>query len=102
MLRPDFVRFTEALKAPCGVMHDFTPLPAEFMSAFDGPAHLASVRAVKPQITRMTPLVPWLLGAALLLALLELLVRRRGEEGDVEVPSRTEARSNARTSGRAA
>jgi hypothetical protein len=32
----------------------------------------------------MTPLVPWLLGGALLLALLELLVRRiSGDEGRI-------------------
>lgn len=77
ILRPEFVRFSDALAAPCGSAHDFSPLPPEFMTALEGGARLASSGAVKPRATRMTPLVPWLLAGALLLALLELLVRRR-------------------------
>jgi hypothetical protein len=78
ILRPEFVRFTDALAAPCQSAHDFSPLPPEFMTALEGGARLAPSGAVKPRATRMTPLVPWLLASALLLALLELLVRRRG------------------------
>jgi len=76
ILRPDFVRFVDGLSAPCGVTRDILPLPEAFVSAFSGPAALAPVSSIKPRETRMTPLVPWLLGGALLLALLELLVRR--------------------------
>jgi hypothetical protein len=78
ILRPNFVRFRDGLSAPCDIMHDVTPLPSEFVSAFQGPANLAPVASVKPRTARITPLVPWLLAAALLLALFELLVRRSG------------------------
>lgn len=78
ILRPEFVRFTDALAAPCGSAHDFSPLSSELMTALEGRPGLAPAGAVKPRATRMTPLVPWLLGGAFLLALLELLVRRRG------------------------
>jgi hypothetical protein len=83
ILRPEFVRFIDAITAPCGAGYDFAPLPAEFMTALEGGARLAPSAAIKPRATRMTPLVPWLLAAALLLALLELLVRRRGARSPV-------------------
>jgi hypothetical protein len=76
ILRPEFVRFTEALFASCGALHDFSPLPVALMTALEGGARLAPASSVKPRATRMTPLVPWLLAGALVLALLELLVRR--------------------------
>jgi hypothetical protein len=89
MLRPDFVRFVDALSAPCDVARDLTPLDEEFLIAFRGPRRLAAAAAIKPPITRMTPLVPWLLAGALGLALVELLVRRRrrvdAEANDVEL-----------------
>jgi hypothetical protein len=78
ILRPNFVRFRAGLNTPCGTMHDVTPLPSEFIAAFQGPVHLAPVASVKPRTAKITPLVPWLLAAALLLALFELLVRRPG------------------------
>jgi hypothetical protein len=81
ILRPDFARFLNNLEQPCGTAHDFAPIPAAFMTAFEGPAKLAPTSAIKPPITKMTPLVPWLLAAALLLALIELLVRYRSEVG---------------------
>ena len=77
ILRPEFVRFVEALAAPCGAAHDFSPMPPELMTALAGGPRLAPSSALTPRATRMTPLVPWLLAGALLLALLELLVRRR-------------------------
>lgn len=79
MLRPEFIRFMDALSAPCGETRDLAPVSAEFLSALAGPARLASARAVTPRIEKMTPLVPWILGAVLLLALLELWVRGRAE-----------------------
>jgi hypothetical protein len=103
-LRPDYLRFTNSLSSPCGTSVDFTPLAADFMSVFEGPAQLAPTSAVKPQITRMTPLVPWLLLAALVLALLELLVRRskEGSAAEADAAAAAEAERNLRKSGRAA
>jgi len=79
MLRPEFVRFTDALSAPCGEAPDLAPLSMEFLTALAGPEQLAAASAVTPRITKMTPLVPWVLGAALLLAVFELRMRRRAE-----------------------
>jgi hypothetical protein len=75
-LRPDFVRFVDELSSPCGVTRNVAPLSPDFLASFEGSKTLAPVTAIKPRETRMTPLVPWLLGAALVLALVELLVRR--------------------------
>jgi hypothetical protein len=77
ILRPEFVRFAEALAAPCGAFHDYSPLSTELMTSLAGGSRLAPASAVTPRAARTTPLVPWLLAAALVLALLELLVRRR-------------------------
>lgn len=104
-LRPDFIRFSAALHAPCGAAHDLTPLPPEFVTALEGPARLAPVSAVKPPLTRLNPWIPWLLLAALVLALLELLVRRRSGNmaaREAAALAADEAARNARKSGRAA
>jgi hypothetical protein len=75
LLRPDFQRFLSGLAAPCGEPRDFAPLPAAFMTAFRGEGPLAPSAAVIRRVERVTPLMPWLLGAGVLLALLELFVR---------------------------
>lgn len=79
MLRSDFVRFTENLAQPCGAFTRVTrvPLPPDFVRALEGPAHLAPAGAIASRAVRMTPSVPWLLALAMLVALAELLVRRR-------------------------
>jgi hypothetical protein len=79
MLRPSFVRFFETLSANCAGGGDHTPPSPEFVKAFEGPPHLAATSSIRPEAARMTPLVPWLLGSAIFLALLELLLRRRAE-----------------------
>ena len=79
MLRPEFVRFTDALSAPCGEARDLAPLSTEFLTALAGPEQLAASSSVAPRIAKMTPLVPWILGAAFLLAVLELWMRRGAE-----------------------
>lgn len=90
ILRPEFVRLADALTEPCGEVRNLGPLPAVFMAALEGESHLAPSSSVKPRATRMTPLVPWLLVAASVLALLELLVRRRADgtvaSADIEQP----------------
>lgn len=81
ILRPDYARLVDALHAPCGGMQHLRPMPPEALSALEGPATLAPASAVKSRVTRMTPLVPWLLGGALLLVLFELAVRRWSGSG---------------------
>lgn len=84
VLRPEFVRFTEALARPCGPSHHFAPLPAKLMSVIEGGRALTPTSALAPRSTNMTPLVPWLLAGALLIALLELYVRRRSRTARTE------------------
>jgi hypothetical protein len=76
-LRPEFMRFVQGLSAPCGTRRDLALLSTEFMKAFEGPSRLAPARSIQPRVIKTTPLVPWLLAAAILLLLAELLVRRR-------------------------
>lgn len=80
-MRPDYVRLQEKLAEPCGITRDFVPLSDDAMSEISGPVNLASAESIQPRITKMTPLVPWLLLGALVLALLELWLRRRTEQG---------------------
>jgi hypothetical protein len=81
-LRPAFRRLVAELVAPCGGVRSLAPLGEEEVARLRGaggawatsdPA-LARERAHRP---RPPGIVPWLLGAALVLALLELWVRRR-------------------------
>jgi len=81
MLRPAFRRFADELAVPCSVARNPEPLPVEYLAAFAGPANRVPVALVKPPIARMTSWVPWLLGGALALALLELLVRWMTAQG---------------------
>ncbi len=79
VLRPSFGRFLHALGAPCGGAMDLRPMPAEAMERLtrDGPLALA---AALPGSTSESTLAPWLLIAAIALALLEPLARRRRVE----------------------
>jgi hypothetical protein len=88
MLRPEFIRFRELLASPCGGARDAAPLPREFVAALAGRAGLAPVGLIEPRVTRMTPPVPWLLAAALAMALLELLVRRKRRESQHAIKQR--------------
>jgi hypothetical protein len=77
VLRPAFRRFVEAMHAPCGG----TPSPAAAAADIEalrgrGPTRV-SARAVQSATIVPAPLLPWLLGAAIVLAFAELAVRRR-------------------------
>lgn len=76
MLRPAFGHFLRALGAPCESVAGGPALGDAELRAFAGTGALAAQSAIKPPDTVATPLVPWLIAAALALALLELLVRR--------------------------
>lgn len=76
VLRPAFGRLVQALAAPCGTESVGSGLGAPELRTLAGSGPLAPRSAIAPPDTVATPLVPWLLGAVLVLALLELLVRR--------------------------
>lgn len=75
-LRPAFGDLLRALGAPCARSVVGPPMTAEDVRALAGSGALAPAAAIAPADRLSTPLVAWLLGAALALALLELLVRR--------------------------
>lgn len=75
-LRPAFGRFVRALGAPCESVAGGPALGDAEIRALAGSGPLAARDAIRPRDIVATPLVPWLLGAALLLALAELLLRR--------------------------
>lgn len=77
ILRPSFARFFARLSAPCISSADYSPLLPGVIAAIQGPAHLAPTSSIRPQAAHATPLVWWLLGGALLLALIELPLRTR-------------------------
>ena len=76
VLRPAFGRFVRALGAPCEGVAGGPALADAELGALAGSGPLATRDEIRPPDVVATPLVPWLLGAALLLALIELLLRR--------------------------
>jgi hypothetical protein len=76
VLRPSFGRFLRAIVAPCHTV-PAALRPAEPLArALAGEGRLAASSAIRTPDVVVTPLVPWLLGAALLAMLLELAARR--------------------------
>jgi len=89
MLRTGFGHLVRALAAPCAMIGEGPAAGESDLAALAGSGPLAPTRAIRAPETITTPLVPWLLGLALALALLELLVRgsgapvwREGVEGE--------------------
>lgn len=76
VLRPAFGRFVRALAAPCESVNGGPALGDAALRALAGSGPLAARSEIRARENVATPLVPWLLGAALLLALIELLLRR--------------------------
>jgi hypothetical protein len=81
-LQPAFVAVTRALLAPCDGFGVDAPVPDSVASLFARTGAAATAAALRPGDDR-SPLAPWLLGAALILLVGELLARR----GAVEVAS---------------
>ncbi|HEV7704580.1 MAG TPA: BatA domain-containing protein [Gemmatimonadaceae bacterium] len=75
-LRGSFGRFVRALVAPCEAVSGGPAADSGALAALAGRGPLASHDAVRPPENVSTPLVPWLLAAAILFVLLELFVRR--------------------------
>jgi hypothetical protein len=76
VLRPAFARLLDALTAPCGEVGRAGARTAPDLAGFAGAGPLASRASIAAPATVVPPLVPWLLGGALLLAIAELFVRR--------------------------
>ncbi|MGI8509650.1 MAG: BatA domain-containing protein [Gemmatimonadaceae bacterium] len=89
VLRPEFIRLRELLSGPCG-SHDVAGSAAgsaagsveassgaSVIASLAGSGKLAAAGMFPAATDVQSPLAPWLLGAALALAVIELLVRRR-------------------------
>ena len=75
-LRPEFARLVRALGAPCDAAIVGFALPADEVAVLAGAGPLVSTASIRPPDVVATPLVPWLVVAALLLLLLEIWIRR--------------------------
>jgi hypothetical protein len=76
VLRRAFTRLTRALVAPCEAIAGGPAADSSSIALLAGSGLLASRDVVARPHTVATPLVPWLLAAAIALVLLELFVRR--------------------------
>ncbi|HEU4586504.1 MAG TPA: BatA domain-containing protein [Gemmatimonadaceae bacterium] len=73
-------RFVKAMSVPCGGARDLAPIGEARMAVLRGESHGAAARFLARGDGTENRATPWLLGAAALLLLLELLVRRLGGE----------------------
>ena len=76
VLRPAFRRLLHSLTGPCGTPVDDRAIGAAALTALAGSGPLARTSEL-PVRTQHSSVAPWLLAAALLLALVEPLARRR-------------------------
>jgi hypothetical protein len=76
MLRPSFGRLVSALGEPCRATATGVGVSEHEGMLLAGSGPLAARESIAQPERVATPLVPWLLAAALIVALLELLVRR--------------------------
>lgn len=79
-LRPALRDLVRALAVPCGGARDTRPVADSVRTMLAGTGPLLATGALQPARGERSPFVPWLLGAAILLALLELPVRARRRE----------------------
>ena len=90
VFRPSFGDFLRALAAPCAGAGAGAPMGPDDLRMLAGAGPLAPSARIAPAERLSTPLVPWLLGAALLLALAELLVRRGARPRWTDAAAETE------------
>jgi hypothetical protein len=78
VLDPRFQRLAARLTGPCGRTPSSPPLDSARLAALGGPLGRRVVASSVPRpLAIRSPMTPWLLGAALLLGLGELVLRRR-------------------------
>lgn len=83
-LRESAWRFVRALSAPCGGARDLTSIAEPRLAVLRGGERLDGVRAPAPPERAESRATPWLLAAAALLLLAELLLRRARVVGEPE------------------
>ncbi|MFL5582398.1 MAG: BatA domain-containing protein [Gemmatimonadaceae bacterium] len=90
-LRPDAERVLARLRtAPCAGRADPTPMSDAAVQALAGAGRLARASDFPAAARRGSPLAPWLLGGALLLALAELPLRRARRRTSANAPASVE------------
>jgi hypothetical protein len=83
-LRTGFRRVVERLVAPCGPRRDTAPLDETHLAVLEGGPGLAAGAVLAAELPAISSLAPWLLGAALLLLMVEQVLRRGWLRGGVE------------------
>lgn len=76
VLRPSFGRLLDALGAPCAGGHNSPGIDESARRALAGTGALAAAASIPRSETIESPLVPWLLALAFVLAAAEIFVRR--------------------------
>lgn len=79
VLRPDFLRLVRELLLPCAGQGPTAMLDTAAVARLAGQGPLAARDQLQPPEAPESPLVPWLLGFAIVLLLLEPLLRRQTE-----------------------
>ncbi|HVF38679.1 MAG TPA: BatA domain-containing protein [Gemmatimonadaceae bacterium] len=77
VIRSDFQRIATALLGPCIQHRPSVAAARPALAALAGPGGLVARDSFRAREDVRSPLAPWLMGAAIVLALLELLVRRK-------------------------
>ena len=87
VLHPRFARLAAALTEPCGGRTNAVVMDSVRLAALSGPTSggYAPSSAFAPPETVRSPLVPWLLAAALLFGIAALLLQRRVSDAAVSV-----------------
>lgn len=83
ILSPGFVRLLTALTDACGGGRRLAVLSPAQRATLAGTGGLAPSSLIRPPDVTASPIVPWLLALALLLAAFELFARRAGKPTDV-------------------
>lgn len=84
VLRPDFARLLRALVEPCRMAASARYAGKADPATLAGSGGLAARERIRSSEAIATPLVPWLLAAALMLSLLELAIRRTAPALEIE------------------
>lgn len=85
VIRDDFSRLVAELSQPCVGSREFVPPEQNRLEMIQGKGSLAPRAAFEPRGDVRSWLAPWLLGVALLLAVGEMLLRRRRSDTAIDL-----------------